>query len=223
MTIDLDCRHCQPSVGSSLLRRLTLFPLLLLLLLAVLFPVPQTVDLRKGEHKQPAHLARQPFGQVPALEDGDFSLYESRAIARYVNDTRGGKLTPVDPKKRALMEQWISLEQGTITPEFATIVFQRVFAPKFGMTTDEAAVKAAADKVAQGLDIMDAHLGKNEYLAGEQFTIADVFFIPYFALTLYTPEATLITSRPNIDAWFKKITARPSWAKVQTYNEFAKQ
>ena len=160
---------------------------------------------------------------MPALEDGDFKLYESRAIARYVNETRGGKLTPSDPKKRAVMEQWISLEQGTITPEFATIVFQRVFAPKFGMTTDEAAVKAAADKAALGLDVLEAHLAKNEYLAGDEFSLADVFFIPYFALTLYTPEATLITSRPHIDAWFKKITARPSWAKVQTYNEFAKQ
>ena len=121
------------------------------------------------------------------------------------------------------MEQWLSLEHGTITPEFATIVFQRVFATRYGKTTDEAVVKAAADKVAQGLDIMDAHLAKNEYLAGDEFSLADVFFIPYFALALNTPEATLITSRPHIDAWFKKITARPSWAKVQTYNEFAKQ
>jgi glutathione S-transferase len=77
----------------------------------------KTVDLRKGEHKQPAHLARQPFGQIPAVEDDGFVVYESRAIARYINDTRGNKLVPSDPKKRALMEQWISLEQGTITPE----------------------------------------------------------------------------------------------------------
>ena len=87
------------------------------------------VDLRKGEHKQPAHLARQPFGQVPALEDGDLTVYESRAVARYVNDTRGNKLVPADAKKRALMEQWISLEQGTITPEISGIVGQRIFAP----------------------------------------------------------------------------------------------
>ena len=71
------------------------------------------VDLRKGEHKQPAHLARQPFGSIPALSeesDPSFMLYESREIARYINDTRGNKLIPNDPKKRALMEQWISLE-----------------------------------------------------------------------------------------------------------------
>lgn len=90
------------------------------------------VDLRKGEHKSPAHLARQPFGVIPALQDGDFIVYESRAIARYVNDKFGAKLTPKDLKAKGLMEQWISLEQGTITPEISGIVAQRIFAPMFG-------------------------------------------------------------------------------------------
>lgn len=88
------------------------------------------VDLQKGEHKQPEHLARQPFGKIPAIEDDGFQLYESRAIARYLNETRGGsKLVPSDPRERALMEQWISLEQGTISPEFWPILRPRVFGP----------------------------------------------------------------------------------------------
>jgi glutathione S-transferase len=179
------------------------------------------VDLRKGEHKQPAHLARQPFGQIPALVDGDLTVYESRAVARYVNDTHGNKLVPADPKKRALMEQWISLEQGTITPEISGIVGQRIFAPMFGGKTDEAVVAKHAEKVAQGLDIMDARLAKNQYLAGDAFTLADVFFMPYFALVLHTPEGSLLTSRTNIAAWWKRVSERPSWVKAQTYNEFA--
>jgi glutathione S-transferase len=178
------------------------------------------VDLRKGEHKQPAHLARQPFGVIPALEDGDFSLYESRAITRYVDATRGGKLTPADIKKRALMEQWISLEQGTITPDIQVIVGQRVFTPMFGGKTDEALVAKHAAKVAPALDIMDAHLAKNQYLAGDSFSLADVFFLPYLAMLFYTPEATLLTSRPNIAAWWKRVSERPSWVKTQTFNEF---
>jgi len=183
----------------------------------------KTVDLRKGEHKQPAHLARQPFGQIPALVDGDLTVYESRAIARYVNASRGNKLTPSDPKKLAIMEQWCSLEQGTITPEISGIVGQRVFAPMFGGKTDEAAVAKHAEKAKQGLDIMDKHLASNQYLAGSEFTMADVFFIPYFALLFATPEKTLFESRPNIMAWWKRVTARPSWTEIQKYNEFAKK
>jgi glutathione S-transferase len=183
----------------------------------------QTVDLRKGEHKQPAHLARQPFGQIPALVDSDLTMYESRAIARYVNDTRGGKLTPADPEKRAIMEQWISLEQGTITPEISGIVAQRFFAPMFGGQTDEAAIAQHVAKAKQGLDVMDAHLAKNQYLAGDQFTLADAFFMPYFALALHTPEAPLLSGRPNIDAWWKRVSARPSWTKALELNEFTQK
>jgi len=183
----------------------------------------RTVDLRKGEHKQPAHLARQPFGQVPALDDAGFVVYESRAIARYINDTRGNKLVPSEPKARALMEQWASLEQGTLTPEISGIVGQRIFAPVFGGKTDEAKVAAHAEKAKQGLDVMDAHLARNSYLAGEQFTLADIFFMPYFAMCLQTPEATLLTSRPHIAAWWKRVSERPTWAQTQTYNEFAKK
>jgi len=183
----------------------------------------RTVDLRKGEHKQPAHLARQPFGQIPALDDNGFVCYESRAIARYVNDTRGNKLLPADAKSRALAEQWISLEQGVITPEVSGIVGQRVFAPMFGGKCDEAKVTQHSEKAKQGLDILEKHLSTNQYLAGSSFSLADVFFMPYFGLLFHTPEALLLTSRPNIAAWWKRVSERPSWVQTQTYNEFAQK
>jgi glutathione S-transferase len=170
------------------------------------------VDLASGEQKQPAHLARNPFGVIPALVDGDFTLYESRAITRYINDINGSKLTPSDPKKRAIMEQWLSLEAGDITPKFEKIAFQRVFALRRGLVTDEAAVAQAVKDVSPALDIMDAHLAKNAFLAGEQFTLADVFYLPYFAFVYTkTPEKHLLESRPNLLKWWTTITARESW------------
>ena len=60
------------------------------------------VDFAKGEHKQPAHLARQPFGQVPTLDDDGFKMYESRAISRYIDAKAGGVLTPKSLQARAL-------------------------------------------------------------------------------------------------------------------------
>jgi glutathione S-transferase len=62
----------------------------------------QPVDIfAKGEHKQPEHLARQPFGRVPAIDDNGFALYESRAIIRYLNDHYSGKLVPATCSRRA--------------------------------------------------------------------------------------------------------------------------
>lgn len=178
------------------------------------------VDIRKDEQKHAQHLARQPFGQIPALEDGDTTLYESRAICRYIDYTRGGALTPTDVKKRALMEQWISLEQGTITPEIAGVVSQCVFAPIFGRKTDEDAVKKHAENAQQGLDVMDQHLATNEYLAGDIFTLADIFYIPFFTWSLRSPEKHLLQSRNNIMRWLNAVTSRSSWKEVAKLSEF---
>ena len=89
------------------------------------------IDFTKGEHKQPAHMARQPFGQVPAIDDDGFGLYESRAICRYLDEsiTTGNKLTPATAKDRALMEQWISVEHSYFTPAAMKVITQAVFNP----------------------------------------------------------------------------------------------
>ena len=107
--------------------------------------------------------------------------------------------------------------------QISGIVGQRVFAPMFGGKTDEAQVAKHVEKSKLGLDILDKHLSTHQYLAGEQFTLADIYFMPYFALCLVTPEATLLTGRPNIAAWWKRVSERPSWVQTQTYNEFAKK
>src|SRR5471030_2162939 len=74
------------------------------------------VDFAKGEHKQEPHLSRQPFGQIPAMDDDGFHLYESRAMARYIDGKAGGKLSSTDLKTRAVMEQFISIETSNFTP-----------------------------------------------------------------------------------------------------------
>ncbi len=74
------------------------------------------IDFAKGEHKQEAHLARQPFGQVPVLDDDGFELYESRAICRYLDEKANGPLRPGDARGRARMEPWISIVMCDFSP-----------------------------------------------------------------------------------------------------------
>src|SRR4051812_24198150 len=87
----------------------------------------QVVEFATAEHKKPPHLARQPFGQVPALQDGDFELYESRAICRYINDKAQGSLVPRDLRDRARMEQWISVETSNFTTPVMKFIYQYIF------------------------------------------------------------------------------------------------
>src|SRR5437867_1824582 len=113
-----------------------------------------TIELAKGEQKTPEHLARQPFGVVPVLEDGSFSLYESRAIARYLDwKFPTPPLSPQKLEDRARMEQWISVEMSNFTPIAMKIIAQKMFMPMRGKQTDMNIVNEARDNLAKVCDI----------------------------------------------------------------------
>jgi glutathione S-transferase len=173
------------------------------------------VDFMAGAHKAPAHLAYQPFGQVPALEDGDFKLYESRAIMRYLDEVLPGtSLTPKDPKEHALMEQWISVETSNFTPHAMTLIYQLFFNPMRGQPTDAAKLEEGRVKLAPALAVLDAQLAQGPHLVGEQFTLADICFMPYIEYVMQTSAKDVILGRPNVAAWWKRISERPSWAQA---------
>lgn len=172
----------------------------------------QVVDFAKGEHKLPAHLAFQPFGQLPAIEDDGFVLYESRAIMRYLDEKLdGASLTPKDPKQRALMEQWISVETSNFTPTAMKIIYQRVFHPMFGKAVDEEVVSAARTELAKTIAIMETQLGKTPYLVGDAPTLADIAFLPYVEYLFAGNSGDVITGSPNVARWWTAMSNRPAW------------
>ena len=89
------------------------------------------IDPFKDEHKLPAYLEKQPFGQVPYIDDDGFKLFESRAIARYLALKYGGagKLIPnqADAQKLAIFEQAVSIELCNFDPSASTLAFENVF------------------------------------------------------------------------------------------------
>lgn len=173
------------------------------------------VDIMTGEGKKPEHLARQPFGQVPAIDDDGFVLFESRAIIRYLDETRpGAKLTPADPKGRAIMDQWISVEQSNFTPHAMKIVWQQFFNKMMGKPADEAAVTEGLAGVDRALDVMEKRLAGSPFIAGEQFTLADVSYMPYLEYLAATPSFSHVADRPAVAKWWNTISARPSWQKA---------
>lgn len=170
----------------------------------------ELVDLMKGEHKQPPHLARQPFGQVPALQDGDFEMFESRPICRYINEKVHGSLIPSDPQARARMEQWISVETSDFTGAAMKFILQYIF--KYEQTPET--LKTAGEQVTYALTVMDKQLAKHPFIAGDAFTLADIGFMPYFEYALMTPAKDLFPKHENVMAWWGKVSARPTWQKA---------
>jgi len=168
------------------------------------------VDFAKGEHKQPAHLARQPFGQVPALEDDGFQMYESRAIARYIDEKAAAPLTPKNAQARAVMEQWISVETSNYSGHAMKFIYQFVFHREQTPET----LKAAGAGLDLAYATMNRRLAAQPFLAGEAFSIADLCFMPYLEYLALSPAATKLVEHPHVAAWWASVSARPAWAKT---------
>ena len=129
------------------------------------------------ELKSEAYLKRHPFGRVPAFEHGDFKLYETQAILRYLDDVfPEPPFVPADPRAAARMNQIIGINDWYFFPKAAAvIVFQRVVGPALlGAPTDEAAIAAAAPMAQTCVAELDRLLGSQRFLAGDQMSIADL-------------------------------------------------
>ncbi|XAR58105.1 Glutathione transferase [Bertholletia excelsa] len=176
------------------------------------------VDLDSGEHKQPDFLLRQPFGQVPAIEDGDFRLFESRAIIRYYATKyveRGTNLIGSTLEEKALVDQWLEVEAHNFNDLVYTIVLQLVVFPKMGQRGDLALVRSCEEKLEKVLDVYEERLSKSHYLAADFFSLADLSHLP--AIRYLMNEAGmghLVRNRKNVNSWWMDISSRPAWKKV---------
>ena len=202
------------------------------------------VDLMKGEQKTPGFLKLQPFGKVPVLvdEDNGVTLFESRAILRYLADTYGGN-TLVYPtlwggapaadgdaaegdaaegadalrRMRALVDQWVEVEASTWNPLVSAVVAEAVFAPWRGQTTDEAVVNAKLGELrARVLPVYEAHLSDGrKYLAGDEFTLADITHAPYthYMLGAGGACADAFEGFPNVRSWWDRVSGRVTFPR----------
>lgn len=173
------------------------------------------VDIMKGEQKGAAHLARQPFGVIPVLEDDDYRLYESRAIIRYL-DARlpGPALTPSNLGDRGRMEQWISIEMSCFTQPAVQLIRQLLFGRAAGLEPNQQVVAEAQAEVERALDVADQTLATQPYLAGDMFTLAEVCWMPYLEYLFPCGLGEVVLGREHVGAWWRGISARPTWQRV---------
>ncbi|KAF8377758.1 hypothetical protein HHK36_031143 [Tetracentron sinense] len=178
-----------------------------------------SVNFSKGEHKKPDFLKLQPFGQVPAFQDEAITLFESRAICRYISEKyakQGNKgLFGMGPLEKASIDQWLEAEGQSFNPPSSALVFQLAFAPKMNIKHDEGLIKQSEEKLAKVLDVYERRLGESRFLAGEEFTLADLSHLPNTQyLVNVTDKGGLFTSRKNVGRWWNEISSRSSWKKV---------
>lgn len=168
------------------------------------------VDFALGEHKREAHVSRQPFGQIPALEDDGFALYETHAMCRYLNAKAGGPLIPSDIRARAVVDQWMSIE----TANFSGHAMKFVYHHLLHIAHEPHVLEHASAALDKALSVLDLQLSKEAFVGGQTFTLADICFMPYFEYAMLTPARSIIERRPDVVRWWHKVHERPSWRKV---------
>lgn len=164
------------------------------------------VDLAKGEHKSPAFLAMNPFGQVPVLRDGDLVLADSNAILVYLEAKYApGRWLPRDPAGAAQVQRWFSAAAGPVAfgPAAARVV------QLFGRSDDCTPMIARANQL---LKVMDGELAGRPWLAGREPTLADIANYSYIA---HAPEGKVsLDPYPNVRAWLARVEALPGFVPM---------
>lgn len=164
------------------------------------------VDLAKGEHKAPAFLAMNPFGQVPVLRDGDVTLADSNAILVYLEAKYApGRWLPRDPTGAARVQRWFSVAAGPLAfgPAAARVV------QLFRRGDDCAPMIVRANQL---LAVMDGELRSQPWLAGGEPTLADIANYSYIA---HAPEGNVsLQPYPHVRAWLARIEALPGFVPM---------
>ena len=166
------------------------------------------VDLAAGEHKQPAFLAKNRFGQLPVLEDGDNVIADSNAILVYLAERYDASNTwmPIDSVAAAQVQRFLSTAAGQVAygPAAARLV------NVFGAALDHQRAIEVAHNL---LGVLESHLDGREWLVGDNPTVADVANYAYIA---HAPEGDVsLQNYPNVQAWLGRIAALPGFVPMQ--------
>jgi glutathione S-transferase len=162
-----------------------------------------------GKNKEPAYLAMNPNGLVPTLQDGDFTLWESNAIVRYLarNYGKPDQLEPADPKVRAKANQWMDWQISVLAPAIGPAFWGLIRTP--AEKRDLAAIAASQAKTIEAMKMLDAQLGRTKFVAGENFSYGDIpvgiMAYRYWQLVPERPEL------PNLARWYKALQTRKAF------------
>jgi glutathione S-transferase len=168
-----------------------------------------TYNLPEGKTRTPEFKTKNPVGKVPVLELPDgVTLFESNAILAYL--ARGTRYLPEDPVAQAVVLQWMFFEQSEALKNLAPARFHVSISKRAAEMAGEIAKWHEAGYKA--LDILDARLKAQPFLAGDQYTIADIANFPYVSMA---HEGAFDMSRyPNIATWLERVRGQPGYVPL---------
>jgi glutathione S-transferase len=156
----------------------------------------------------PRYDSLNPNRRVPTVDDDGFVLWESNVILRYLDATHAPPALRLDGRARWIGEQWMDWQQTTVLPPMRTVFQQRVRTPP--ERRDATAIRAAHETLCATWPVLDAHLARSPFVAGDRFSVADIplcgMAYRWYALAGDDRPAT-----PAVDDWWRRLRERPGY------------
>jgi len=174
-------------------------------------------------YRSEEHLRLHPFGKMPVMQHGDFWLYETAAIAHYIDKAFiGPELQPASPREQANVIRWISIVNNYIFPVMNRFTKERLVRPVWGFEPDKAFIESAREPLLTQTKLIDEAVAGSGFLVGNELTLADSFLLPHLLFFSITPEGRdLIAHLPHARGWLDRMTARPALAQSPMTAAFA--
>jgi GST-like protein len=169
---------------------------------------PHTIDIRKDEQFAPDFLKIAPNNRIPAIVDNDngFTLFESGAILMYLAE-KTGKFWPQDFEIKWRTMEWLMWQMGGVGP----MIGQAHHFIKNNKGVSEYAERRYLEEANRLYTVLDQRLEENEYMAGSEYTIADIATWPW--ISRFEWHTVDMNEYPNVVRWYKQIAARPAVEK----------
>jgi len=157
----------------------------------------------------PEYRAKNPNGRIPMIEDGDFVLWESNAIVRYLaaRHAPDSALYPADPQQRAVADKWMDWTTSSFAEPFRHVFWGVLRTP--AEQQDWVQINGAIKTVQSLLVMVDEALTRQPYLSGEEFGMGDIplgsFIYAWFEMPIERP------AMPHLERWYERLKARPAY------------
>ncbi len=167
------------------------------------------VDIGAGDQFHPAFLAISPNNKIPAIIDPDgpdgqpISLFESGAILLYLA-AKAGRFLPADTRGKYDVLQWLMFQMGSVGPMLGQAHHFRIYAPE----SIDYAIARYTNEARRLYGVMNKRLANSRYIAGPEFTIADIAIFPW--LRSWKNQGIDWNDHPHLKGWFDEIAARPA-------------
>jgi glutathione S-transferase len=173
------------------------------------------VDLQRGEQTQPPFLKMNPNHRVPVLEDGDFHLWESRAIMQYLADkTPGQTIYPTQLRARADVNRWLFWSGQHFAPAIGIFFYENVVKGMIGRgAPDPGELKRGTTLFNEFAAVLDGHLADRSWISGESVTLADLAIAAAYACA--APGKAPVAWYANLQRWLARVQTLAAWQRSE--------